>query len=108
MVLIFDPMNLGPLTTVFMAPLACSTDALYVKNNRDCAGSVSVLRGPAAELGTAPQYEIEGSPVVRQQRGRQTPFPPPPPPLVQTESTTGARVAATQELSPVSEAHSPA
>lgn len=48
MALIPDPMNLGPLTTVFTAPLACSTDALYVNNNRDCAGSVSVLRGPVA------------------------------------------------------------
>ena len=58
-----------------------------------------------AELGTAPQYEMEGSPVVRPQRGRQAPFPPPP---VQTGSPTMGKAVTTQELSPVSNAEGPA
>ncbi|KAK8033947.1 hypothetical protein PG991_003345 [Apiospora marii] len=42
-----DDLNLGPLTTVFTAPLSCSQSALFMYDDFDCAGSTtSILRGP--------------------------------------------------------------
>ncbi|KAK8129085.1 hypothetical protein PG984_010193 [Apiospora sp. TS-2023a] len=42
-----DDLHLGPLTTVFTAPLSCSQSALFMYDDFDCAGStISILRGP--------------------------------------------------------------
>ncbi|KAK6854028.1 hypothetical protein PG995_010840 [Apiospora arundinis] len=46
-----DVLNLGPLTTIFTAPLSCSQSALFMRDEFDCAGSTSILRGP---MDTAP------------------------------------------------------
>ncbi|KAK8009862.1 hypothetical protein PG990_008827 [Apiospora arundinis] len=46
-----DVLNLGPLTTIFTAPLSCSQSALFMRDDFDCAGSTSILRGP---MDTAP------------------------------------------------------
>lgn len=47
-----DDLHLGPLTTVFTAPLSCSQSALFMYDDFDCAGSTtSILRGP---VDTAP------------------------------------------------------
>ncbi|KAK8060959.1 hypothetical protein PG996_010889 [Apiospora saccharicola] len=49
-----DDLHLGPLTTVFRAPLSCSQSALFMYDDFDCAGSTtSILRGPVETASAA-------------------------------------------------------